>query len=55
MVTDDGEPPESAYFDLKVQLTDVNDKPTGITLEPAGIKENTPPGISVITIVISKY
>lgn len=46
LVTDNGHPAESAYFDLLIELTDVNDKPSGIRLEPEGIWEDITPGLS---------
>ncbi len=40
-VRDSGDPPATAFFEKFVNVTDVNDKPTGIRLEPPGITENS--------------
>ena len=36
---DDGIPPMSAYYDVPIKLTDVNDKQTSIDIEPKQIPE----------------
>jgi len=45
LASDSGVPPLSAYFDVAIHLTDVNDKQTDVTTEPAFILEEMAPGL----------
>lgn len=44
MAQDDYSPPGISYFNLAVTLTDVNDKPESVTMEPDSIPEEVEPG-----------
>lgn len=44
MAKDDYSPPGISYFNLAVTLTDVNDKPESVTMEPDSIPEEVEPG-----------
>lgn len=44
MAQDDYSPPGISYFNLAVTLTDVNDKPESVTIEPDSIPEEVEPG-----------
>ena len=46
-VTDDGAPPLSGSATVQINLTDVNESPTDITLSNAGANENLPSGSAV--------
>lgn len=45
MARDDGNPRMKAYFDINIHLSDVNDKPTEVVLEPSNIPEGVQPGV----------
>ncbi|KAK3580861.1 hypothetical protein CHS0354_032922 [Potamilus streckersoni] len=47
MAEDDGVPRQKAYFDIAIELMDVNDKPTSISLKNGTILENVAPGNTI--------
>ena len=44
LAMDDGIPPMSAYYDIPVVLTNVNDRQTSVEIEPKLIPEEIEPG-----------
>ncbi|CAG2191239.1 unnamed protein product [Mytilus edulis] len=51
MARDDGNPRMKAYFDIHIHLSDVNDKPTEVVLDPSNIPEGVQPGNEVVAVV----
>lgn len=51
MASDSGTPPMSAYFDVRIHLTDANDMQTGVTVSPEEIPEEMPPGDYVSNVL----
>ncbi|CAL1533863.1 unnamed protein product, partial [Lymnaea stagnalis] len=51
MVKDNGVPPALNYFDISINVTDVNEPITGVTFTPGGIPENMQPGQALLQLV----
>ncbi|KAL8601315.1 hypothetical protein ACOMHN_054609 [Nucella lapillus] len=50
MVKDNGVPPLSSYFDVRISIEDVNEPITDITLEPPAVPESVPPGEPLVQL-----
>ncbi|WAR18645.1 FAT4-like protein [Mya arenaria] len=51
LAVDDGTPPKSAYYEVNIYLSDVNDKQTAVSTKPAWIPEEISPGEPLVTMV----
>ncbi|XP_059161144.1 protocadherin Fat 4-like [Physella acuta] len=51
MVRDDAVPPASAYFDIGINVIDVNEPITGVTMTSDTVPENIPPGKPLLGLV----
>ncbi|XP_033733451.1 protocadherin Fat 4-like [Pecten maximus] len=51
MATDTGDDPKSSYFDIPIYLSNVNDRPVEVTLNPSHIPENKPSDEPVADLV----
>lgn len=51
--TDNGSPPESVEISLVINLLDVNERPTKITLSNRSVQENKPPGTAIGQLTVT--
>lgn len=51
MVKDNGVPSAVSYFDIGINITDINEPITGVTLTSSGVPENVQPGQALLQLV----